>query len=139
MFRKYHCAPQGKRQPFFQFSIYAKTTFLYQIRIYAKSTCVLATSPTRRVSDINAMFCCIFNLCDVRMRIAITCIVPGATSEVLLKKKSVSGGSFIRGKSVQEELSCRRPKNIPLRKHETLGLCLRHQPNITTSRDRCDV
>ena len=29
----------------------------------------------------------------------------GATSGVLLKKKSISGGSFIRGKSVKEELS----------------------------------
>ena len=47
---------------------------------------------------------CIFNLCDVCMRITITCIVSKATSGVLLKKKSVSGGSFIRGKSVKEEL-----------------------------------
>ena len=31
-------------------------------------------------------------------------LCPGATSGVLLKKKSVSGGSFIRGKSVKEEL-----------------------------------
>ena len=28
------------------------------------------------VSDMDAMFSCSFNLCDVRMRIAITCIVP---------------------------------------------------------------
>ena len=31
------------------------------------------------------MFSCIFNLCDVRMRITIACI--GATSGVLLKKE----------------------------------------------------
>ena len=29
-------------------------------------------SPTRMVSDMDAMFSCIFNLSDVRMRIAIT-------------------------------------------------------------------
>ena len=33
-------------------------------------------SPTKMASDIDAMFFCIFNLCDVRMRIAITFIVP---------------------------------------------------------------
>ena len=73
----------------YQFRFYAKTTFLYKIRIYEKSTCVHAliameifhytrgwNSPTRMVSDMDAMFSCIFNLCDVRMRIAITCIVP---------------------------------------------------------------
>ena len=27
------------------------------------------------VSDMGAMFSCIFNLCDVRMRIALTCFV----------------------------------------------------------------
>ena len=32
-------------------------------------------SPTRMVSDMDAMFSCIFNLCDVRMSIAITGIV----------------------------------------------------------------
>ena len=32
-------------------------------------------SPTRMVSGIGAMFSCIFILCDVRMRIAITCMV----------------------------------------------------------------
>ena len=31
---------------------------------------------TRMVSGMDAMFSSIFNLCDVRMRIAITCIVP---------------------------------------------------------------
>ena len=33
-------------------------------------------SPTRIVSDMGAMLSCIFNLCDVRMLISITCIVP---------------------------------------------------------------
>ena len=58
----------------YQFRIYAKITFLYQIRIYAKSTCVHALiamdifhymhgwkSLTRMVSDMDAMFSCIFN------------------------------------------------------------------------------
>ena len=49
------------------------------------------------VSDMDAMFSCFLNLCDVRMRKSITCIVP-------LKWKSVSGGSFIRGKSVKKEI-----------------------------------
>ena len=31
---------------------------------------------TRMVSDMDAMFSCIFNLCDVRMRLAMTCIMP---------------------------------------------------------------
>ena len=73
----------------YQFRIYAKTTILYQFRIYANSTCVHALiameifhhlhgwkSPTRMVSDMDAMFFCIFNFRDVRMRIFITCIVP---------------------------------------------------------------
>ena len=39
------------------------------------------------------------------MRIAITCMVPrGYLGGSSFKKKSVSGGSFIRGKSVKEEL-----------------------------------
>ena len=71
-----------------QFRIYAKTTFLYQIRIYAKSIYVHALiameifhymrgwkTPTRMVSDMDAISTCIFNLCDVLLRIAITCIV----------------------------------------------------------------
>ena len=33
-------------------------------------------SPTKMASDIDAMFSWIFNLCDVRMRIAITFIMP---------------------------------------------------------------
>ena len=33
-------------------------------------------SPTRMVSDMEEMFSSIFDLCYVRMRIAITCIVP---------------------------------------------------------------
>ena len=32
---------------------------------------------TRMISDMDAMLSCIFDLCDVRMRMAITCIVPG--------------------------------------------------------------
>ena len=54
------------------------------------------------VSEIDAMFSCLFNLCDVRMRIALTCIVP--RGYLRGPKKSVSGGSFIRGKSVKKEL-----------------------------------
>ena len=30
----------------------------------------------KMVSDMDAMFSCIFNLCDVRMRITISCVVP---------------------------------------------------------------
>ena len=54
------------------------------------------------ISAMDAMLTCIINLWDVRMRITITCIVPMG---VLLKKKSVSGGSFIREKSIKEELT----------------------------------
>ena len=99
----------------YQFRIYAKTTFLYQIRIYAKSTCVHALiameifhytrgwkSPIIMVSGMDAMFSYIFNLCDVRMRIAMTCIVPRGYLRGP-PKKSVSEGSFIRGKSVMNE------------------------------------
>ena len=32
-------------------------------------------SPTRMVSDMDAMFPCIYNLCDVRISIDMTCIV----------------------------------------------------------------
>ena len=39
------------------------------------------------VSDMDAMFYCIFDLYDVRMRIAITFIVPSANSGVILKKE----------------------------------------------------
>ena len=49
------------------------------------------------VSDMDAMFFCIFYLCDVRMRIAITCIVHRGYVSGPLLKKSASGGSFIRG------------------------------------------
>ena len=57
------------------------------------------------VSGMDVMFSCIFDLLDVRMRIAITCIVPsGYLRGSSLKKKSASGGSFIRGKSLKEEL-----------------------------------
>ena len=57
------------------------------------------------VSDMDAMFTCVFNLCDVRMRIAITCIVPRVYIRVLFKKGSVFWVGFIRGKSVKEELN----------------------------------
>ena len=56
------------------------------------------------VSDIDAMLSCIFNLLDVRMRIAMTCIVPRGYFRGSFLKKSVSRGSFIRGVSVKEEL-----------------------------------
>ena len=59
------------------------------------------------VSDMDVMFSCIFNLRDVCMRIAITCrlyCTQGLPQGSSLKKKSVSGSSFIRGKSVKEEL-----------------------------------
>ena len=57
------------------------------------------------ISDMDTMFSCFFNLCDVRMRIAITCVVPrGYFRGSSLKMKSVSGDSFIRGKSVKKEL-----------------------------------
>ena len=66
-------------------------------------------SPTRMVSDMDAMFSCIFSLCDVRMRISkylnlyYTQRLPQGS---FLKKKPVSGVSFIRGgESVKEELS----------------------------------
>ena len=49
-------------------------------------------SPARMVSGMNAMLSWIFTLCDVRMRIAITCTwCPGATSGVLIKKVVVWG------------------------------------------------
>ena len=56
------------------------------------------------VSYMDAMFSCIFNVCGVRMRIAITSIVPGATSGVLLKKSWFLRVVFIGGKSVKEEI-----------------------------------
>ena len=57
------------------------------------------------VSDMDAMFSCIFNLCDVRMRISIACMVPrGYLRGPLLKRMSVSGGSFNRENLVKEEL-----------------------------------
>ena len=56
-------------------------------------------------SDMDEIFSCIFNLCDVRMRKAIYCSVPrGYIRGPPGKKKSVSVGSFIRGKSVKQEL-----------------------------------
>ena len=47
------------------------------------------------ISDMDAMFFCIFNLCDVRMRIAsynLYC-TQGLRQVSSLKNKSVSGGS----------------------------------------------
>ena len=46
-------------------------------------------SPTRMVSDMNAMFSCISNLCEMRMHIAITCIVPRG---YLFKKEVIFWG-----------------------------------------------
>ena len=67
------------------------------------------------VSDMDAMFSCIFYLCDVRMRPAITCIGPrGYLRGHFFKKKSVSGGSFIREKSVKEELDDLQNKLTPI-------------------------
>ena len=56
------------------------------------------------VSEMH-MFSSIFNLFDVRMCIAITCIVPRGHFKGSSIKKSVSGGSVTRGMSVKEELS----------------------------------
>ena len=55
-------------------------------------------SPTRMVSDMNALFSCIFTLCDVRMRISITCSVPKGhlSGPLQFKEKSIYVGSFIR-------------------------------------------
>ena len=78
-------------------------------------------SSTRMVSDMSAMFSCIFNLRNVRMRIAITCIVPRV---YLLKKKSVSGGSFIRGKSVKEGLKNRNVAMREIQKDWTIYVTL---------------
>ena len=57
------------------------------------------------VSVMQGMLSCIFNLCDVRMPIAMTCMVPRGYLRGSSLKKSVSGSSFIRGKSVKEELT----------------------------------
>ena len=59
-------------------------------------------SLARIVSGMDAMFSCIFNLCDVRMRIALTCMVPWGYLRGPPSKRS--GGGFIRGKSVKEQL-----------------------------------
>ena len=61
------------------------------------------------VSGMDAMFSCIFNLCDsicahMRMRMyGAQGLLQGSSL-----KKSVSGGSFIRGKSVKEEFNSLR-------------------------------
>ena len=105
-------APSIKKNPqlfLYRFRIYARTIFLYQFRIYANSTCVHALLAKWRyfitcMVEMGAMLSCIFNLCDVRMRIAITCIVHRGYPRGSSLKKSVSGGSFIKVKSVKEEL-----------------------------------
>ena len=62
---------------------------------------------------MEAMFSCIFIVCDVRMRIYTTCIVPrGFLIEASLKKKSVSGDSFFSGKSVKEEIKFAMQKGM---------------------------
>ena len=76
--------------------IYAKTTFLYQIRVYEKSTCrcincngyiglhAWLNVANQKWSVTDAMFSCIFNLCVAK--IALICArCPGArpTSGVL--------------------------------------------------------
>ena len=59
---------------------------------------------TRMVSDMDAMFSCKFNLCDVRMHIAIACIVPrGPPQGSPLKRRRflwllLSGGSRLLGR-----------------------------------------
>ena len=56
------------------------------------------------VSGMDAMFSCIFNLYDVRMRIAITCMEPKShLGGPPLKRSRFLGGNFIRGKLVKEE------------------------------------
>ena len=55
------------------------------------------------VSDVDTMFSCISNLCDVHSY-DLYC-AQGLPQGSSLKKKSVSGGSFIRGKSVKGELN----------------------------------
>ena len=49
------------------------------------------------VSDMDAVFSCIFNLRDVRMRIAITCILPRGYLRVLFKKEVGFLGEFYQG------------------------------------------
>ena len=59
------------------------------------------------VSGMDAMFSCISNLYDVRIRIAITCIVPsGYLRGPLLKRSRFLGVVLSGGKSVKEELNC---------------------------------
>ena len=53
------------------------------------------------ISDLDAMFSCIFNLCDVRLLIAIACIVPSGLLQGYSSKRSLFFvGNFIMGKSV---------------------------------------
>ena len=55
-------------------------------------------SPTRMDSGMDTMLSCIFNLCDVRVGIAMTCIATISYLRGLW-------GSFIRGESVNEKLN----------------------------------
>ena len=59
------------------------------------------------VSDMDAMFPCIFTVYDVRMRIAIPCMVPrGYLMGPPLKISRFLGVVLSGGKSVKEELKC---------------------------------
>ena len=49
------------------------------------------------VSDMDAMCSCIFNLCDVRVRVANLYCAQGLLQGSSSKKKSVYGGSFYQG------------------------------------------
>ena len=60
-------------------------------------------SPTRKVSDMDAMFSCIFD-CAHAHGYNLYC-AQGLPQGFSFKKKSVSGVGFIRGESVKEELS----------------------------------
>ena len=54
---------------------------------------------------MGAMFSCIFKLCDVRMRIALTCFVKQGPP---LKEVGFWGGGVIKGKSAKEKLNGQR-------------------------------
>ena len=57
------------------------------------------------VSGMEAIFSCIFNLYDVRMRITIPCMVPrGCLRGPPLKRSRFLGVILSGGKSVKEEL-----------------------------------
>ena len=56
-------------------------------------------SPIRMVSDIDAMFSCILNLCDVNMRIAVTCIVTRGYLKGSPSKRNLFLGVVLSGGS----------------------------------------